>query len=37
MDLTCSYPIATALIDSGHEVRGNPECNEQLQPGSRPT
>lgn len=43
MDLTCSYPIATVLvdvqdrqfdpIDSLHELRGNPECNDQLQPG----
>lgn len=43
MDLTCSYPIATALvddrdrqfdtIDSLYEIRNNPECNSQLQPG----
>ncbi|MBB3084210.1 hypothetical protein [Geodermatophilus sabuli] len=43
MDLTCSYPIANALIDSRdrqfdtidslYKLRGNPECNDQLQPG----
>jgi hypothetical protein len=43
MDLTCSYPIRNVLvdtrdrqfdsIDSLHELRGNPECNYQLQPG----
>ncbi len=43
MDLTCSYPIATVLvddrdrqfdtIDSLYEIRDNPDCNAQLQPG----
>lgn len=43
LDLTCSLPIDTILvdaqsrefdpIDSLHELRGNPECNDQLQPG----
>lgn len=43
MDLTCGYPIATALvddrdrqfdpIDSLHEIRANPDCNAQLPPG----
>ena len=43
LDLTCSLPIDTILVDaqsrefdpieSLHELRGNPECNDQLQPG----
>jgi CheY-like chemotaxis protein len=43
LDLTCSLPIDTILvdaqqrefdpIDSLHQLRGNPECNYQLQPG----
>ncbi|MGW0738248.1 DUF4352 domain-containing protein [Streptomyces sp. NPDC002851] len=43
MDLTCSLPIANALLDDQgrrydtieelDEVKGNPECNDQLQPG----
>jgi hypothetical protein len=43
MDLTCGYPIATTVVDSQerqfdtidslYELRGNPECNDQLQPG----
>jgi hypothetical protein len=43
MDLTCSLPIRTVLIDDQdhnfdpiqdlYKVKGNPECNEALQPG----
>ncbi|MFE0421117.1 hypothetical protein [Streptomyces sp. NPDC058953] len=43
MDLTCGLPIVNSLLDAGgrrydtvddlDEVPGNPECNEQLQPG----
>jgi hypothetical protein len=43
MDLTCSLPIRTVLIDdqnrnfdpidSLYKVKGNPECNDALQPG----
>lgn len=43
MDLTCGYPIANALvdvqtrsfdtIDDLYRVEGNPECNDNLQPG----
>jgi hypothetical protein len=43
MDLTCGWPIATAVIDDQqrhfdtidelHNLKGNPECNENLQPG----
>ncbi|RPK93830.1 Telomeric repeat-binding factor 2 [Streptomyces sp. ADI98-10] len=43
MDLTCSLPIVNNLLDEQdrrydtiddlYEVAGNPECNEQLQPG----
>jgi hypothetical protein len=43
MDLTCSLPINTRLIDDQnrqfdsiddlYKVKGNPECNSQLQPG----
>lgn len=43
MDLTCSLPIVNNLIDAKerrydtidhlYEVTGNPECNDQLQPG----
>ncbi len=43
MDLTCGLPIRTVLIDdrnrnfdpiqSLYKVKGNPECNEALQPG----
>ncbi|MGP3999313.1 hypothetical protein [Streptomyces sp. 8N706] len=45
MDLTCSLPIANSLIDDQgrrydaigdlYEIPGNPECNEQLRPGSK--
>ncbi|MEU3602076.1 hypothetical protein ABZ714_25670 [Streptomyces sp. NPDC006798] len=45
MDLTCSLPIINKLLDKEdrrydtiddlYEVAGNPECNEQLQPGFR--
>lgn len=43
LDLTCSLPINTKLVDSQqrnfdaiddlYKIKGNPECNEQLQPG----
>jgi hypothetical protein len=43
MDLTCSLPIRTVLIDDQnrnfdpihglYKINGNPECNEALQPG----
>lgn len=43
IDLTCGYPIANHLVDERerrfdsigqlYEVRGNPGCNENLQPG----
>lgn len=43
LDLTCSLPINTVLVDTAnrefdaiqdlYKVRGNPECNDQLQPG----
>ncbi|BCN82794.1 DUF4352 domain-containing protein [Prescottella equi] len=43
LDLTCGYPIAHVLldvdkrefdsIDSLYRVEGNPECNDNLQPG----
>lgn len=43
MDLTCGLPIRTVLIDDQdrnfdpiqglYKVKGNPECNEALQPG----
>lgn len=43
MDLTCSYPIATKLvnaqqqqydpIESLYKLKGNPKCNAQLGPG----
>jgi hypothetical protein len=43
LDLTCSLPMQTALvddrdrnfdpIDSLYKIKGNPECNDQLQPG----
>lgn len=43
MDLTCSLPVLTKLVDSRqrnfdpiddlYKLRGNPECNKQLQPG----
>jgi hypothetical protein len=43
LDLTCSLPIKTLLIDDQgrqfdpiqnlYKVQGNPECNTQLQPG----
>jgi Telomeric repeat-binding factor 2. len=43
MDLTCSLPITTKVVDdkdrnfdpiqSLYKVKGNPECNKQLQPG----
>ncbi len=43
MDLTCGYPIATSIVDTQeryfdtidalYKLRGNPECNDQLQPG----
>jgi hypothetical protein len=43
LDLTCSLPISTKLVDAQqrnfdaiddlYKVKGNPECNDQLQPG----
>lgn len=43
LDLTCSLPISTKLVDSQqrnfdaiddlYKLKGNPECNDQLQPG----
>ena len=43
LDLTCSLPVQTAVaddqqrnfdaIDDLYKLRGNPECNNQLQPG----
>jgi hypothetical protein len=43
MDLTCSLPIRAVLIDDQnrnfdsiqelYKIKGNPECNEALQPG----
>jgi hypothetical protein len=43
MDLTCSLPISTKLVDAQdrsfdpipdlYKLKGNPECNDQLQPG----
>ncbi|WP_132427098.1 hypothetical protein [Pseudonocardia endophytica] len=43
IDLTCSLAINTKLIDSQqcnfdaiddlYKIKGNPECNDQLQPG----
>lgn len=43
MDLTCSLPISTVLADAQdrsfdpipelYKLKGNPECNDQLQPG----
>ncbi|WP_298795940.1 hypothetical protein [uncultured Pseudonocardia sp.] len=43
LDLTCGLPISTKLIDSQqrnfdaiddlYKLKGNPECNDQLQPG----
>lgn len=43
MDLTCSLPINTGLLDDRgrrfdsiddlYKIEGNPECNSQLQPG----
>ncbi|MGW6949180.1 hypothetical protein [Streptomyces xanthophaeus] len=43
MDLTCGYPVANSLIDDQgrrydaikdlYKLPGNPECNDQLQPG----
>lgn len=43
IDLTCSLPVKTALIDAQqrnfdpiddlYKLKGNPECNDQLQPG----
>ncbi len=43
IDLTCGYPMKVKLRDADHKrydpvegldlVNGNPECNEQLQPG----
>lgn len=43
IDLTCSLPIKTLLVDASerqfdaiqdlYKLRGNPECNDQLQPG----
>lgn len=43
MDLTCSLPISEQLVDDAgrkfdaiedlYEIKGNPECNESLQPG----
>lgn len=44
LDLTCSLPISTKLVDSEqrnfdpiddlYKLKGNPECNDNLQPGS---
>lgn len=43
LDLTCGLPISTKLVDSKdrnfdpiddlYKLKGNPECNKQLQPG----
>jgi hypothetical protein len=43
LDLTCSLPLMTKLIDAQqrnfdaiddlYKLKGNPECNDQLQPG----
>lgn len=43
IDLTCSFPIQESLttvdrrqydtIDSEYKIEGNPECNDNLQPG----
>ena len=43
IDLTCGYPIANHVIDDRdrqfdsieklYQIRGNPECNDDLQPG----
>jgi hypothetical protein len=43
LDLTCSLPISTKIIDAQqrnfdaiddlYKIKGNPECNKQLQPG----
>lgn len=43
LDLTCSLPVQTKLvdvqqrnfdaIDDLYKLKGNPECNDQLQPG----
>ncbi|WP_345613075.1 DUF4352 domain-containing protein [Pseudonocardia adelaidensis] len=43
LDLTCSWPIDAKLVDDRdrnfdpigelYELKGNPECNKQLQPG----
>jgi hypothetical protein len=43
LDLTCSLPVQTKLVDAQaryfdaiddlYKIKGNPECNDQLQPG----
>ena len=43
LDLTCSLPVSTKLVDDKerqfdpigdlYKIKGNPECNDQLQPG----
>ena len=43
LDLTCSFPVSTKLVDDQerqfdpiddlYKLEGNPECNDQLQPG----
>ena len=43
LDLTCSLPVNTKLVDDQerqfdpiddlYKLKGNPECNDQLQPG----
>ena len=43
LDLTCSLPVSTRLVDDKerqfdpiddlYKIKGNPECNDQLQPG----
>jgi hypothetical protein len=43
LDLTCSLPVSTRLVDDQerqfdpiedlYKIKGNPECNDQLQPG----
>lgn len=43
LDLTCGLPITTKLVDAQqrnfdaienlYKIKGNPECNDQLQPG----
>jgi hypothetical protein len=43
LDLTCGLPVTTALVDDQqrnfdpiddlYKLKGNPECNDNLQPG----